>query len=60
MLPAMNPAERAAMFRGLRGGAPEAVFSAASTLAKRVLDAGAYGALKASIGVTAAPAFRAA
>ncbi|MGD0675117.1 MAG: hemerythrin domain-containing protein [Polyangiaceae bacterium] len=51
MLPAMNPAERAAMFRGLRAGAPEAVFSAATRLAERVLDAGAYGALKAAIEV---------
>jgi hemerythrin HHE cation binding domain-containing protein len=38
MLPAMNPAERAAMFRSLRVGAPEAVFAAASRLAERVLD----------------------
>jgi hypothetical protein len=39
MLPAMNAAERAAMFRGLRAEAPAAVLTAASRLAERVLDA---------------------
>ena len=60
MLPAMNPAERAAMFRGVRAGAPEAVFRAASRLAERVLDQGACDALKASLEVTDVPSFRAA
>jgi len=52
MLPAMNPAERAAMFRDLRTGAPEAVFTAAWRLAERVLDRGACDALKASLEAT--------
>jgi hypothetical protein len=60
MLPAMNPAERATMFRGLRAGAPEAVFTAARRLAERVLDPGAWDALKASFELTASPSFRAA
>jgi hypothetical protein len=49
MLPAMNPAERATMFRGLRAGAPEAPFTTAWRLAERVLDARALDALKASL-----------
>jgi Hemerythrin HHE cation binding domain len=60
MLPAMNPAERAAMFRGLRAGAPEAVFAVASRLAERVLDSGAREALRSSLETTSVPSFQAA
>jgi len=49
MLPAMNPAERAAMFRGLRDGAPEAVFTAALRVAEKALDARAWGALRSPV-----------
>ncbi len=59
MLPAMNPVQRAAMFRGLRAGAPEAVLTAASRLAERVLDARAWAALRSSL-ETSAPSFQAA
>jgi hypothetical protein len=55
MLPAMNPAERVAMLRGLRAGAPEAVFTAASTLAERILDARAWEALRSSLACRAVP-----
>jgi hemerythrin HHE cation binding domain-containing protein len=60
MLPAMNPAERAAMFRGLKAGAAESVFTAAWRLAERVLDTGACDALKASLEVAGSPSYRAA
>jgi len=46
MLPAMNPAERAAMLRGLRAGAPEAVLTAALRVAEQVLDERAGGLLE--------------
>jgi hypothetical protein len=49
MLPAMNPAERTAMFRGLKAGAPEAVFAAGLRVAEEVLDARAWKALSASL-----------
>ncbi len=60
MLPAMNAAERAAMFRGLRAEAPAAVLTAASRLAERVLDARAWGALKSSLEMTSVPPVQAA
>lgn len=59
MLPAMNPAERAGMFRALKGGAPAPVFSAASRLAEEVLDARAWQTLKATLETKGAPWFRA-
>jgi hypothetical protein len=46
MLPAMNASERAAMFEGLRRGAPVALVTAARRVAERVLDAGACRALE--------------
>jgi hypothetical protein len=52
MLPAMNPAERVAMFRGLRTGAPEAVFTAAWRLAERILDTGARDAAELTQGAS--------
>lgn len=58
MLPAMNPAEREAMFRGLRAGAPEAVFTAATRLAERVLDERAWQTLRSSLEMTGAPSAR--
>jgi hypothetical protein len=60
MLPAMNPAERAAMFRGLRAAAPEAVFDEASRLAEHVLDERAWQTLKLSLEMTSTPSSRAA
>jgi hypothetical protein len=60
MLPAMNPGERATMLRGLRAGAPEAVFTAAWRLAERVLDPGACDALRESLKLAASPSSRAA
>jgi len=48
MLPAMSPAEHAAMFRALKGGAPEPVFAAALQVAEKVLDARAWGALRSA------------
>lgn len=60
MLPAMNPAERAAMFRGLRAGAPEPVVTAALRLAEKVLDERAWQTLKSSLETTSVPSFRAA
>jgi hypothetical protein len=60
MLPAMNPAERTSMFRGLKIGAPESVFGAALRLSERVLDAPACAALKSSLEAAGAPSFRAA
>ena len=49
MLPAMNPPERAAMFRGVKAGAPEAVFAAGLRVAETVLDARAWEALRSSL-----------
>jgi hypothetical protein len=60
MLPAMNPAERAAIFRGLKAGAPEAVFTAALRLAEQVLDERAWQTLKSSLETTSASSLRAA
>jgi hypothetical protein len=59
MLPAMSPAERMAMFRGLKAGAPVAVFTAASRLAERVLDERAWRTLKSSLETTSSPSFQA-
>lgn len=60
MLPAMNAAERADMFRALKGGATAAVFEAALRLGEQVLDARSYDALKSSLNRVGAPSFRAA
>lgn len=49
MLPAMNLAERTAMFHGLEAGAPEVVVAAAHRLAEKVLDSRALKELTASL-----------
>jgi hypothetical protein len=49
MLPAMNPAERTAMFQGLRSGAPEGIVAAAYQVAEKVLDDRAWQALASSL-----------
>jgi len=60
MLPAMNPAECAAMFGGLRAGAPEPVVTAGLRLAEQVLDERAWQTLQSTLDNTRVQSFRAA
>jgi hypothetical protein len=49
MLPALNLAERTAMLRGIKLGAPAPAFAAASAIASRVLGASGWNAVREQI-----------